>query len=266
MTDQPQTWHYGLIARWWAEFNEPGPHELDFYQGFVERDGQPALDLACGTGRLLLPMLETGLDVDGCDISPDMLARCREGATRLGLTPRLYQQAMHELDLPRVYRTIYICDSFGLGGQRAQDVEALRRCYAQLAPGGVLVFSHYLPNDDAERWPYWLREQRKRLPEPWPAAGTRKRAANGDEIEIRSRVIDLDPTAQRLTLEIQADLWRDAQLVEQEVRLLMETMYFRNEILLLLANAGFADTSVRVAYSDDDATADDTMLVFIARK
>lgn len=19
--DQPQTWHYGLVARWWAEFN-----------------------------------------------------------------------------------------------------------------------------------------------------------------------------------------------------------------------------------------------------
>jgi len=25
MTGQPVTWHYGLIARWWAEFNTDGP-------------------------------------------------------------------------------------------------------------------------------------------------------------------------------------------------------------------------------------------------
>ncbi len=55
MNEQPQTWHYGLIARWWAEFNAPDPTELAFYRGVIERDGQPALDLGCGAGRLLLP-------------------------------------------------------------------------------------------------------------------------------------------------------------------------------------------------------------------
>jgi SAM-dependent methyltransferase len=266
MQDQPQTWHYGLIARWWAEFNEPDPDELAFYQSFVERDGQPALDLACGTGRLLLPMMQAGLDVDGCDISPDMLELCRKEAARQGLTPRLYQQAMHEIDLPRVYQTIYVCDSFGLGGSREHDVEALRRCYSQIAPGGVLVFSYYLPYDDPIRWPYWRPEQRKRLPEPWPEVGTRKRAANGDEIEIRSRAIDLDPMEQRLTLEIRAELWRDGRLADQEERLLQENMYFRNESLLLLANAGFTKVSVRAGYSENEATTDDTSLVFVAWK
>ena len=148
MSDRPQTWHYGLVARWWAEFNEADPDELAFYRGVVERDGQPALDLGCGTGRLLVPLLQAGLDVDGCDISPDMLAQCREQAARDGLSPALYQQAIHELDLPRRYRTIYICDSFGIGGQREQDLEALRRCHRHLAPGGTLVFSHELPYED----------------------------------------------------------------------------------------------------------------------
>ena len=82
MTDEPQTWHYGLIARWWAEFNAPDPDELAFYREVIEREGQPALDLACGAGRLLLPLLSAGLDVDGCDISPDMLAFCRAGAAK----------------------------------------------------------------------------------------------------------------------------------------------------------------------------------------
>ena len=80
MQDGPQTWHYGLIARWWAEFNVAAPEELAFYRSIIEHHGQPALDLACGTGRLLLPLLRAGLDVDGCDLSPDMLALCREQA------------------------------------------------------------------------------------------------------------------------------------------------------------------------------------------
>ena len=148
MSDDPQTWHYGLVARWWAEFNQANPDELAFYRAFVERDGLPALDLACGTGRLLLPLLRAGFDVEGCDVSPDMLALCRQHAARDGLTPRLYEQAMHALELPRAYRTIFICDSFGIGGDRRHDAEALRRCYRHLAPGGTLVFSHDLPYDE----------------------------------------------------------------------------------------------------------------------
>jgi SAM-dependent methyltransferase len=266
MSEQPQTWHYGLVARWWAEFNAPDPDELAFYRSIIESDGQPALDLACGAGRLLLPLLSAGLDVDGCDISPDMLTYCREGAARQGLTPRLYQQAMHNLDLPRSYRTIYICDSFGIGGRRDQDAAALRRCYDQLDSGGMLVFSHFLPNYDPERWSYWLPEQRQRLPEAWPEAGTRKSAANGDEIELRARVVDLDPLEQRLTLEMHAELWREGRLEGQEDRLLAETLYFRNEIQLLLANAGFAEISVLTAYSGEEPTPNHTFLVFIAQK
>jgi SAM-dependent methyltransferase len=266
MSEQPQTWHYGLIARWWAEFNAPDPDELAFYQSVVERNGPPALDLACGTGRLLLPLLSAGLDVDGCDISPDMLALCRAEASRHGLAPQLYQQAMHDLNLPRSYRTIFICDSFGIGGRRDQDAAALRRCYDQLAAGGTLVFSHYLPNDDQRRWSYWLPEQRQRLPETWPEEGTRKRSASGGEIELRTRLVALDPMEQRQTLEMRAELWHEGRLVAQEDRLLQETLYFHNEILLMLANAGFADVSVRAGYSAKKPTADDTMLVFIARR
>lgn len=266
MSEQPQTWHYGLVAQWWAEFNSPDPDELAFYRSVIEGDGQPALDLACGAGRLLLPLLSAGLDIDGCDVSPDMLAHCQEGAARQGLAPRLYQQAMHDLDLPRSYRTISICDSFGLGGRRDQDAAALRRCYAHLVPGGTLVFSHYLPYDNPRRWSTWLPEQRQLLPEPWPEEGIRKRTASGDEIELRAQLVDLDPMEQRQTLEMRAELWSEGRLVAQEERLLQENLYFRNEILLLLANAGFTDVSVRAGYNERKPTGDDTMLVFIARR
>ena len=87
MPDAPRTWHYGLVARWWAEFNDGfRPHEVPYFQRYIERGGGPALDVACGTGRLLLPYLRAGLDVDGCDVSPDMIELCRAKAAREGLS------------------------------------------------------------------------------------------------------------------------------------------------------------------------------------
>jgi SAM-dependent methyltransferase len=266
MSDEPQTWHYGLVARWWAEFSEAGPDELAFYRGLIERDGQPALDLACGTGRLLLPLLQGGLDVDGCDLSPDMLAHCRELAARAGFEPRLIQQAMHTLDVPRTYRTIYICDSFGIGGNRQQDAEALRRCHHHLAPGGRLVFNLYLPYDDEDEWLLWLPVNRPQVPQPWPATGNRRRAANGDEIELASRLVELDPLEQRLTRQIRVTLWRGDEAVTREEHVLRENLYFRNEVVQMLAQAGFVDVAVHGGYTDDAATPEDSMLVFVAEK
>ncbi len=114
-SDDPGTWHFGLIARWWAEFNVPEAAEVAYYGAAIRRYGQPALDLGCGTGRILLPLLAEGLDVDGVDISPDMVAYAASRAQAGGHAPHLVAQALHELDLPRRYRTIYVCGVFGLG-------------------------------------------------------------------------------------------------------------------------------------------------------
>jgi len=257
------TWHYGVVARWWAEFNDSGP-EIDYFRQFVEA-GQPALDVACGTGRLLLPYLRAGLDVDGCDISPDMLAHCREAAEREGLAPSLYAQAVHELDLPRRYRTIFVCGGFGLGSTREQDLDGLRRLHDHLEPGGLLVLDNEVPYADGALWQYWLKEKRQELPRPRRKPSDRRVGSDGAEYELRSRVLDFDSLDQSATMEMQAFMWRDDELVAEEEYLLTMRLYFRNELVLLLENVGFADVSVRAAYTDAEPTGDDDFLVFTAR-
>ena len=259
-----QTWHYGLVARWWAEFNLDGP-EIDYFRRFVEA-GQPALDVACGTGRLLIPYVAAGLDVDGCDISPDMLERCRERAEQEGLAPKLYAQAVHELDLPRSYRTIVFCGGFGLGGRREHDVEGLRRLYEHLEPGGTLVLDNEVPYADSHLWPLWLRDGRAELPHPWREPGDRRAGSDGAEYALRSRVVALDPLSQRVTIEMRAWMWRDDDLVAEEEHRLELTMYFTHEVRLLLEQAGFRDVELRAGYEDRPPTAADDFVVFVARK
>jgi ubiquinone/menaquinone biosynthesis C-methylase UbiE len=113
MEAEPVTWHFGLMAERWAEFITEA-REAPFFQREIAHYGQPVLDVACGVGRLLLPLLRAGIDIDGCDISGDMLKHCWKKALAEGFNPRLVEQPMHALKLPRRYRTIYICNSFGL--------------------------------------------------------------------------------------------------------------------------------------------------------
>jgi SAM-dependent methyltransferase len=261
---EPQSWHYGVVARWWAEFKTEGP-EIAYFQTFVEA-GQPALDVACGTGRLLIPHLRAGLDVDGCDISADMVALCRERAEREGLSPNLYVQAMHELDLPRTYRTIYICGGFGVSGDRHQGEEALRRMYDHLEPGGTLVLDHDAPYHDEEVWPFWTREKRKELPGPWSEPGMRGTGSDGTDYKLSGRLVDVDPLAQQVTMEMRGFMWREGRLVQQDEHVIKMTVHFPYELKMMLERSGFVDVQMRGNLTDDEPTADTESIVYIARK
>jgi SAM-dependent methyltransferase len=250
------TWHYGIVARWWAEFNQGGP-EVEYFRPLVAA-GQPALDAGCGAGRLLLPYLRDGLDVDGCDISPDMLAECRRLAAAEGLEPTLHAQALHELDLLRRYGTVVACGVFGLGSTREQDAEALRRLHDHLEPGGLLAL-------DAEpRWRFdGVEAGADEPPEP-PAE--RRRGADGAEYALRSRFVDVDQARRRTELALHAWMWRDGELVAEDEYRLTESFYERDELVAMLELAGFVDVELQGGYHGGAPKPEDEMIVLLARR
>jgi len=262
------TWHHGLMARFWAEFLVAKPEELAYFGAAIRKFGEPALDLGCGTGRILLPLLAESLDVDGSDISADMIALAQTKALKEGRTPRLTVQPLHQLDLSRLYRTVYMCGVFGLGGRRDYDREALKRVYRHLHPGGaLLITNHNLPYDaDGDGWAQWLPGHRKDLPEEWPTEGDRRTASDGDDIETLFRVADLNPLEQTTTYQIHANLWHDGKIVKEEEYSLMINLYLVQEVLLMLDEAGFHEVTVEAGYTGKPANADDGMVAFVARK
>jgi SAM-dependent methyltransferase len=267
MEASPQTWHYGIVADWWSNFNDDfRSHEIPYYRAFLEDDGQPALDAGCGAGRLLIPFLEAGMDVDGCDVSADMIAVCQEKAARSGLTPNLYVQPMHALDLPRKYRTIFVCGAFGLGSNRERDAQALTRLHDHLVPGGTLLIDIEVPYADSGQWPYWLKDNRGSLPEAHQPNQMRRQSPDGSELSLSTRIVNLDPLNQHLTLEIHAERWRGGQLEAEEDRMLEIGLYFRNELLLMLDRAGFRHVVVHGEHKKADPTSSDNFLVFVATK
>jgi SAM-dependent methyltransferase len=140
----------GLVAQLYGPLRLQIP-DPEPYARFVERSGQPALELGCGTGDPILALRARGLDVDGVDSSADMLAVCRARADAQGLTVNLYEQAMEALDLPRRYRAIYLAGpTFNLLPDDVTAAAALERIASHLEPGGAALVPLFIPTPTPE--------------------------------------------------------------------------------------------------------------------
>src|SRR5258708_6294312 len=71
------------------EFRDPQTYDLEcdnfdedcpFIEQWARSLGGPLLDLACGTGRMALRLVEQGYQVTGVDIVPEMIAQGRQKA------------------------------------------------------------------------------------------------------------------------------------------------------------------------------------------
>lgn len=120
--------------------------DLDFYLGLAKAANGPILDLACGTGRILLPCLQAGMDVEGLDLSPAMLARLRHKAAARGVSARVAEASMSSFELPRRFALIMICCNTFPHNLTADDqIATLRSCRDHLTPGGLLAFDTFFP-------------------------------------------------------------------------------------------------------------------------
>ena len=144
LSEQDNGAYYGshLHTSTWDLFrpNHENWDDRFLFQDVIRQYGEPALDVACATGRLILTYMKEGIDVDGVDNSAEMLALCRAKAQMAGLQPMLYEQPMEQLDLPRTYKTMVVSSSsFQLVTDLDARREAMHRFRRHLDRGGALV-------------------------------------------------------------------------------------------------------------------------------
>ena len=69
--------------------------DVEFYVAEAVASGSPVLELGCGTGRILIPVVEAGVDVVGLDASADMLAVARAKLARCSPDVQRRAQLVH---------------------------------------------------------------------------------------------------------------------------------------------------------------------------
>lgn len=130
--------------------------EVDFYVDEAADVGGPVLELGCGTGRVLLPIARSGVEVVGLDRSPQLLAVLREKLggeeeTTAGRV-RLVEADMVDFSLEQTVAAAFIpYRSFQHLLDRQDQERALHAIGQHLEEGGRLVFNTYDPLGDIAR-------------------------------------------------------------------------------------------------------------------
>src|SRR3989338_2099362 len=119
--------------------------ELQWYQELFSKNDR-ILEPMCGSGRLLIPLLQLGYNVQGLDNSASMLESCKKRAQGLSLKPVLYQNSIENFPLDNHYEGIIIpLGSFQLIYPREKAYQALEKFKCLLAPGGKLILDLFIP-------------------------------------------------------------------------------------------------------------------------
>lgn len=115
--------------------------DISYYIDLAGRVGGTVLDLGCGTGRILLPLLRAGIKVSGLDNSASMLEIARRKIARAGHNAELFLGDIRNFELPDRYDLIllpYYTMIYMLNdSDRSQVLQSVHR---HLRENGVFAF------------------------------------------------------------------------------------------------------------------------------
>lgn len=122
--------------------------DIQFYVRWARRCAAPALELGCGTGRILLALAEAGCPVWGLELCEPMLEKAREKLARLpsqvAETVRLIQGDMRDFDLRQEFGLIYLPFREFMHLEQEQDqLDCLDAIHRHLTPNGRLIINLY---------------------------------------------------------------------------------------------------------------------------
>ena len=232
---------YAAIAEFYDLEHDEFDDDLVFYVNLATMFGGPVLELACGTGRILAPLLDAGLKTTGIDSSAAMLDRAR---TRLATKRRLAGTTLVQGVMTAADRApggpfgvaILGINSLMHAVTSTEQRSVLTSTHSVLRPGGRLLLDLVNPASSAFNAPdlQVLHE------------GEWKTRAGVRVDKFSSRRLNL------VTQEIEVTLWYDLTADAGDLRRIhsgfTQRFVHASELELMLELAGFRDWTLYGGY------------------
>lgn len=219
----------------------------EFYLNLARQYGQGGVvDIACGTGAVLLHLAENGIDdIDGTDLSEEMCKVAAAKAEQMNLKLNIYPADMTKFSSGRKYSLAIIARSgfMHLPTQKLQK-EALLNIREQLLPGGILTFNTF---------------------DPWPPAQANQMKISDQDYYKRLEYVNVDGNREEIynaitynpyTQEMKGN-WKfvtyneAGEVIDERVRPLCMRQTYRSEIFLLAELCGFEVIDIYRGYNGD---------------
>lgn len=195
--------------------------DLSFWLELAQQAAGPILELGCGTGRILLPFLEVGLDVTGLDRDENMLAVLREKSKSIGQSPCILQADMAAFHLQQRFALIILpCNTLSTL-EDATRLNMFDRVSEHLTPGGIFATSLPNPNLLASLPTHAELEYEESFPHP----------TDGSTVQV-SNAWDHDTETFRLywQYDIAAPSGKPEQLIATSTHQLIPAIQYFSEI------------------------------------
>ena len=250
-----QPWEDAQLASLYDAF--PFQADIPLYRRLAEAEGGRVLEVGCGTGRVLVPLVRGGCRVTGIDISAHMLAHTRAKLDTEALEAELIQADMRTFDLKSrdFDLAIVAVKSFAYLLDRADQLSCLEAIHAHLRPKGVLALDLVHPT------PPWVDAPIGRLTQDLIATN-----AAGETVSRVESVMSVDLARQVRTIRSAYEVIDARGSVVQ--KRFVEWPYrwiYRFEAEHLLERAGFAIEALYGGYAGEAFTSDSPAMVFVSR-
>ena len=121
--------------------------DLPFWQSLARWQGNPILELGCGTGRVLIPLAQAGHTIFGIDNAPGMLAFLKQQITpELQTSIQIIEGDMTDFEIDTQFRLVILpCNTYSTFDAETR-AKMLICIFNHLTPGGVFGVSMPNPN------------------------------------------------------------------------------------------------------------------------
>ena len=224
----------------------------EFYLSLARKYGAGGVvDVACGTGAVLLYLAERGIEIDGTDLSAEMCKVAAAKADAMGLRLNIIPADMTAFSSGRKYSLAIIARSgfMHLPTQALQEA-ALRNLREQLLPGGILTLNTFDP------WPPMQAQQMSTSPEDYSfrleyvnSRGNREKIWNA---------ITYNPYTQQMYGNWKFEEFnKKGEMIGERIRPLRMRQTNRWEMFLLARLCGFEVVDIYRGYNGDKEDLDD---------
>lgn len=252
-------------------YSEFDAHEgfQDFYLELAKKYGQGGvIDIACGTGAVLLYLAERGIEIDGTDLSEEMCKVATSKAVAKKLDLNIFPADMTKFDSGRKYSLAIIARSgfMHLPSSKLQK-EALLNIKDSLLLGGILTFNTFDP------WPIYQAEQMNTTPDDYTFR-LEYINNNGNKEKIYN-AISYNPFLQHMHGNWKfVEYDKEGNIIGERIRPLLMRQTYRSEIFLLAELCGYEVLDIYRGYHGDKEDLNNPMsaanykgnLIWILRK
>lgn len=249
---------YDIYARFYDLDYGDLDADLSMIQEFAARCGSPILELACGTGRVLLALARQGYHVTGVDVSTAMLDVARRKVAAEGLADHvtLVEQDMRLLTLDSRFNLAFVAANSFMHLLTTDDqLAALTRIRQHLNPGGLLLLDLF--NPDLSRLLDFHGQMALEKIMTDPDTGRRLMRFHSEKVDLGQQTIHVTFIVDEVDRE--GNVQRT--LFPFSIRYL-----FRYELELLLRHAGFEVETIYGSCDLDDFAGDSDKMIAVARQ